>query len=308
MKNLLGRKKIFVAGDQRLAATVSVALLLAGEEVWLTQETGGLFSARIDDLLTEAVRHFPDAPADRYLHIADEVPAGCELVLLFAREDPGAQAALLSYWEKRSPAACTVAICMDAVLLSELQPLCSIPTRLLGMNWVEPAHTTKFLEIISNEKTDPSLAAYWHNYAQENWQKDPYRLTNGFSIRGRLMAALIREALWLVDKEYVEREDIDRACRNDPGYYLPFSGHFRYMDIMGTFIYGIVMKDLNPSLSKDTAPPAFFQQILLSGARGMENGEGFYHYAPGEAAFWDSLLLDFSYQVTDLMNRYPGVK
>lgn len=304
MPKIPRREKIFIAGDQRLAATVAAALLLAGEEVCLFAQTSELFSDRIRFLLAEERRRVSGSVFDNPFSVADDVPAACSLVLLFLSEERSVQEEALAHWEARCPPACTIAISMDAALLNKLQLQCIYPARLLGMNWVEPAHITHFLEIITNDKSDRQMADYWCEYARENWNKVPYLLTNGFSIRGRLMAALIREALWLVDKGYVEREDIDRACRNDPGYYLPFSGHFQYMDMMGTFIYGIVMKDLNPSLSKDNTPPAFFRRKLSAGAYGMDTGNGFYEYKNGEARFWDDLLLDFSHQISDLMENY----
>src|SRR5690606_11021753 len=57
-------------------------------------------------------------------------------------------------------------------------------------------------------------------------------------------------AICLVENGYASIERIDRACRNNAGFYLPFEGNFRYMDLMGTYAYGMVMKDLNPDLAK----------------------------------------------------------
>lgn len=116
---------------------------------------------------------------------------------------------------------------------------------------------------------------------------------------------MIREAFYLVENGYVSVEGIDRGCRNDAGYYMPFAGNFRYMDLMGTFIYGLVMQDLNPELSKSRHIPHFFQELIQKGNLGMDSGKGFYDYQDGEPENWDALLQQFSYQISDLISKYP---
>lgn len=119
------------------------------------------------------------------------------------------------------------------------------------------------------------------------------------------MCALIREAFYLVEHNYVSAEDIDRACRNDPGYYLPFAGNFRYMDLMGTYLYGLVMEDMNPDLSAGSGIPEFFTGLLDNDHLGMATGKGIYDYGEGESAQWESLFGKFNVQIQALMEKYP---
>ncbi len=56
----------------------------------------------------------------------------------------------------------------------------------------------------------------------ERWGKEPSLIRKdirGF-ITNRLMYAMMREAFHLVENEYATYEDIDRACRNDFGYWI----------------------------------------------------------------------------------------
>src|SRR5690606_15688438 len=178
------------------------------------------------------------------------------------------------------------------------------PKRIIALNWTEPAHTTFFLEVVTDKNTSEELIRDLVEVAQKEWQKDPYVLTNGLGIRSRMMAALLREAFGLIEKGYVGVEDIDRACRNDAGYYLPFSGHFRYMDLMGTYLYGVVMKELNPELSKESHVPAFFTDLIQQGAEGMENNKGFYTYSEEEKQQLTLSFKKFSYEMKYLISEY----
>jgi 3-hydroxybutyryl-CoA dehydrogenase len=116
---------------------------------------------------------------------------------------------------------------------------------------------------------------------------------------------MVREAFYLLENGYVSVEDIDRACRNDAGYYLPFAGNCRYMDLMGTYIYGVVMRDLNPELSKDRQIPAFFREIVSKERLGMETKQGFYPYQEGEVEQWEEVFRKFSYQIRQIIAKYP---
>ena len=152
--------------------------------------------------------------------------------------------------------------------------------------------------------TNQELVQAVFGEAKQHWQKDPYLLKNGRGIRSRMLTALMREAFFLVENDYVRIEDIDRACRNDAGYYLPFAGNFRYMDLMGAYMYGVVMQDLNPELSKDKHIPEFARKLFKSGAEGMQNGKGFYEYEEGEAEEWDNKFRKFSHEIKDVISKY----
>jgi 3-hydroxybutyryl-CoA dehydrogenase len=77
------------------------------------------------------------------------------------------------------------------------------------------------------------------------------------------------------------------------------------MDLMGTYAYGLVMKDLNRELSQDQSLPEFFEHIILQGGQGMENYKGFYDYEHGDVVQWREQFGKFSYQIQEIMRKYP---
>ena len=297
---------ILVAGGGKLAVSLSVCLLQAGHEVTFLNTTGEDIAAAVDQHLAELRRFAGQELTSQGLTVVQhlEEAGNHELAILFTEEDAAKKRALIDELENYLPGDALIAINTESILLSILQHHARHPGRLIGANWTEPVHTTCFLEIITNENTYQPMAERFYHAARTHWNKDPYLLQHGRGIRTRMMCALIREAFYLIEHDYVTVEDIDRACRNDPGYYLPFAGNFRYMDLMGAYMYGIVMQDLNPELSTGTHIPAFCKSLLQSGA-GMAEGTGFYTYKPGEAARWETAFREFSYRIRQLMDRYP---
>ncbi|SEJ58690.1 3-hydroxybutyryl-CoA dehydrogenase [Dyadobacter sp. SG02] len=231
-------------------------------------------------------------------------PAAVNLVILVTAEDQGIKQAWIKRIEEKVPAGTLIAVNTESIGLDILQENALHPGRIIGLNWTEPADQTYFLEMIANETTNASEVTHLEEIARTAWNKDPYVIRGNAGIRMRLLGALIREAFFLVQNGYANAEDIDRACRNDAGYYLPFAGNLRYMDLMGTYAYGMVMKDLNRELATDTMLPGFFTDMVGRGDWGMDELEGFYRYKPGEASRWRELLGKFSQEIHELIGQY----
>ena len=194
----------------------------------------------------------------------------------------------------------------SAIPISILQKHTGRPGRFLGLHWAEPSHTTRFLEIICGEDSE-LVKAEWLYRLAHCWGKEPTLVRKdirGF-ITNRLMYALYREAFFLVENGYATIEDVDRACRNNAGYWMTLMGVFRWMDLTGVAAYHTVMKDLFPTLSNSTEVPALIDDLVKAGGRGVANAHGFYSYTPEEARLWEETFQRFSYEIRALALRYP---
>ncbi len=194
----------------------------------------------------------------------------------------------------------------SAIPISILQGLTKSPARFFGLHWMEPSHTTRFLEIICGELSDVTKAEYLYTISQ-GWGKEPTLLRKdirGF-IANRLMYALYREAFYLVENGYATVEDVDRSCRNVPGYWMTLVGPFRWMDLTGIQAYHAVMKDLFPTLSNSPEVPKLIDDIVKAGGKGVANAQGFHEYTPEEAKLWEDTYKEFSYKIRELALQYP---
>ncbi|TLU98935.1 3-hydroxyacyl-CoA dehydrogenase family protein [Dyadobacter luticola] len=194
----------------------------------------------------------------------------------------------------------------SAIPVSILQEGLAHPERLLGIHWAEPAHITRFMEVICGKDSDVNYAHQIVKLA-ETWGKEPSLLRKdirGF-ITNRIMYAMLREAFNLVENGYATVEDVDRSLRNDLGYWITFAGPFRFMDLTGIPAYLTVMKDLFPELSNTDKTPEMMEKLVASGAKGVSNAHGFYPYTEESAEKWEKLFIDFSYDIRKLAEKYP---
>jgi 3-hydroxybutyryl-CoA dehydrogenase len=300
-------EQILVIGNCNLAYTISLCLYDAGHNVSLSTNDPVAATEKLLSHLS-SMRPWDKKPIaldERFVVSLDLKNAAISHIAIAITEELlSAKKELIALLENKLPRTAMIAINTESIGLDVLQQDSKCPERICGLNWVEPAHTTRFLEIISNRLVQKDIPVQLADLATRAWNKDPYQVQN-FGVRSRLMSAMVREAFYLVQHGYASVEDIDRACRNDAGYYLPFAGNCRYMDLMGTYAYGMVMKDLNPDLCKDDTIPDFFTKAVKAGKLGMQSGEGIYKYTDEEVALWKTVMNKFSYEIQDIINKYP---
>ncbi|MFN3378156.1 MAG: 3-hydroxyacyl-CoA dehydrogenase family protein [Runella zeae] len=303
----LSKGQILLVGNHPSIYGLAVCLQMSGHLVLLKTSHSQLAQKRIQAAWEEVrERGMSEASWGNMRMLEDEIEdIQAELAFVVTGETLHEKREAVKMLELILPDDAIIGVNSESIALSELQKGARHPQRIMVTNWVDPVYSTLFLEIVGNDTTDTLLLSTVEQLAIEYWGKDPYIIQGDFGVRMPLISALIREAFFLVRNGYATIEDIDRACRNDAGYYLPFAGNLRYMDLMGTYAYGMVMKDLNPELSTDTDLPSSFTELLEKGATGMKAGEGFYKYDEGEPERWEELMQKFSFEIRDLIDKYP---
>lgn len=299
---------ILLAGTGKLTFSIATCLMQAGHPITLITEDRESAAAYIKQHWGD-LSHPKQKGILRNLEVQRRLgsKSAHKLAIAITDEDKLCKSVVLEELEEMLPSDAIIAINNESFRLSELHKNSQFPERVIGLNWTYPAHTTFFLEFSANEKTDKDAARTLLNLAQTSWNKDPYLIFNDLSIRAKMFSAMVREAFFLVENGYASIEDIDRACRNDPGYYLPFAGNCRYIDLMGTYAYGIVMKDLNPELSKDSEVANFMKNTISEENFGMQNEKGFYEYEHGDSDRWNEIFRKFSVQIHEIIKRYPSI-
>lgn len=223
-----------------------------------------------------------------------------DLVFLFVEDDLQLKSNILSQLKNSYPDA-LLTCSIEGIDLSTIQD--ASKTNVIGLNFSYPVKSSPFMEIIRTQENADDSIHLIQEIGLNNWKLDPY-ISNNISARNYMLAAMTREAMNLVDKGYATAESIDRACRNDAGYYLPFTGNFLYMDLMGTIAYALVMKDLNPELSKSSALPNWFTNLVETGKLGMKENQGIYTYQEGDYEAWRNLMQDFSSDIAQVITKY----
>lgn len=195
----------------------------------------------------------------------------------------------------------------SAIPISSLQKFIAFPERFIGIHWAEPAFATRFLEIICGDQTSEQTADWVYELAHY-WGKEPTLLRKdirGF-VTNRLLYAVYRESLSLVEDGRASIEAVDKAFRYDAGSWITFMGIFRRMEFMGFNDYLTVFRTLFPGLNNSAEVPPLVKELAAKDARGIQNCIGFYHYTKEESKKWAEAFASFNDDIYKLALEYPA--
>ena len=215
--------------------------------------------------------------------------AGCEFIIESVFEDLATKQKVFDDLEIVVAQDVVIASNTSAIPISVLQQGRKYPGRFVGMHWAEPAHATRFLELIRGELTSQEAIDKTIEISKL-LGKDPVVCLKdlpGFIVN-RIAYAMYREALHLVETGVADFETIDRSLRNTLGLWAASCGPFRWIDLTGgPTLYAKAMQRIVPTLRNDSNLPGPLQDLVSKDAQGIKNGLGFYKYTPGESRAWE---------------------
>jgi len=244
---------------------------------------------------------------ERYEPVTSLKPlARADFVIESVVEDTEAKREVFDQLEAVVGSEVPIASNTSALPITHLQRGREHPERFLGMHWAEPAHATRFMELVRGEQTSDAAFAAAAALARAIG-KEPSLVQKDVPafIVNRIGYAMYREAINILEMGVADVEMIDRSCRNALGLWATMCGPFRWMDLTGgPALYGQAMRGVLPSLSNAAELPETLDHFIDQDARGTANGRGFYRYTEEEARQWEDLFLRHAWTVRELLDEY----
>lgn len=296
---------------------IAACLLARGFRVVAVVPTAAEHAAAlpiIEQMLDELAQRNDVSPAtgqwrSRLSQVTQWAPlAECSFVIESVNEDLALKQSVFDEIEQVVGEQVVIASNTSAIPISVLQQTRRNPQRFVGMHWAEPAHATRFLELIRGESTSAEALQQAEELGRR-LGKDPtvcQRDVPGFVVN-RIAYAMYREALHLVETGVADVETIDRSLRNTLGLWAASCGPFRWIDLTGgPVLYGAAMQRVTPTLRNDAVLPAPLASLIEQDARGISNGRGFYEYTPEETQLWEDRQRRHAWRVKDwLDDEFP---
>jgi len=230
----------------------------------------------------------------------------CCFVIESVTESIAAKEAVYDALEAILPANVIIATNTSAIPISQLQSRRKVPARFVGMHWAEPAHATRFSELIRGEQTSEETLRTAMDMARR-LGKEPCVCRQdipGFIVN-RIGYAMYREAFHLIESGVADAATIDCAMRNSLGLWASVCGPMRWIDITGgPELYAKAMQHVIPTLDASNEVSPVLTELASAGARGIANGRGFYHYTKEESEYWEQLYRKHAWRVTKMQQEY----
>lgn len=211
--------------------------------------------------------------------------AGADLVIENVPENEDIKAATYRAIDPLIGPEVIVASDTSGIPITRLQAHISNPARMVGMHWSNPPHIIPMIEVIAGQQTAPAVVDAIRDLIRDIGllpvviRKD----VPGF-VENRVLYALLREVVDLVEQGVVDAQDMDTCVSWGIGYKLAVIGPMQLLDMAGLDIYRSVASFLNADLSTraDVAPMVL--EKAEAGKLGIKSGEGMFSYTPERIA------------------------
>jgi 3-hydroxybutyryl-CoA dehydrogenase len=165
----------------------------------------------------------------------------------------------------------------SAIPVTQIAAVTGRPEAVVGTHFFSPVPMMKLCELVRGFKTSDGTLAAARAFAEGIGKTCivVQRDIAGF-VTTRLIAALVVEAVKLVESGVVSAEDLDVACQLGFGHAM---GPLATTDLTGAD----VLLHATRNIYADTAdekffPPELLQRMVTAGDLGRKSGKGFYQY------------------------------
>ncbi len=172
----------------------------------------------------------------------------------------------------------------SGIPITRLQEAASRKGRVVGMHWSNPPQVIPMVEVIAGAHTEAAVVERTRKIIADCGlvpvlvEKD----VPGF-VHNRLLYAILREALSLVEKRVISPQELDKCFKWALGLKLAVIGPMELLDVAGLDIYEAVASYLNGDLDHSPGVSSYISERTREKKLGMKTGKGIYEYTPQEA-------------------------
>jgi 3-hydroxybutyryl-CoA dehydrogenase len=165
----------------------------------------------------------------------------------------------------------------SAIPITQIAAVTERPESVVGIHFFSPVPMMKLVELVRGYRTSDDTLRAARSFAEEIGKTcvEVNRDVAGF-VSNRLFAALVVEAISLVESGVVSAEDLDTVCKLGFGHTM---GPLATVDLTGID----VLLHAAQNIYRDTGdekffPPELMQRMVTAGDLGRKTGKGFYAY------------------------------
>jgi 3-hydroxybutyryl-CoA dehydrogenase len=289
-------RKVAVVGAGTMGSGIALAFALGGCEVRIADTDSRALKAAIsriqnslDDMAEPSFISAAEAQQtiNRIFAVPDLKAAvrEVEIVTECIPERLELKQHMFAELENLSPIHAVLASNTSSLLLSDIGQLLRDKSRLIITHYFNPAHILRAVEVVASPATSASVVDRVCCLLT-SVGKMPILLRKeirGFIVN-RIQAAMVREALFLLEQGVTTADELDRAIQGSIGPRLALLGPFQVMDLGGLDVWAEVLCNLLPQLTGEPAVPPLIQQKLRCNQLGAKSGHGFYEWSPSAGA------------------------
>jgi 3-hydroxybutyryl-CoA dehydrogenase len=279
-------RTIAICGAGQMGVGVSLCFQRAGYRTFLwTREPGEIPTVRetLSSLKTWMQEHLPAAASTQgLLDIVTDLPLvdqTADVIVDCISELLEEKADLFRRLPSARKRQATFLTTTSGLSITQLGQQSGTKQVLVGTHFWNPPHLMPLVEVIRGQDTEDEVVDRVVDLIH-SIGKIPVRVNRdlpGF-IGNRLLHAMWREAINIVQRGIASPEDVDRTARLTFGLRMPAVGPLENMDLVGLDLVETIHQYLLADLAADRQPLPLLSKQVKRGQLGVKSGRGFYDW------------------------------
>ncbi|MDR2604692.1 MAG: 3-hydroxyacyl-CoA dehydrogenase family protein [Desulfovibrio sp.] len=209
----------------------------------------------------------------------EEAAAGADLIMESVAEVLKVKHDVFAVVEAACPEHAVIATDTSGLDLEEIRTVFKRPERFLSIHFFTPPYLMPTVEVCPCSATSDAVrktAVQW----VESIGNMPIELSTavpGFIIN-RIQAAVLREAVYIVEQGWASAETVDKAVVYSLGRRYAQTGPIESADMGGWDILGALLDELGGKLCAYKKAPSLVDDLRAAGKLGLKTGKGYFDW------------------------------
>jgi len=201
------------------------------------------------------------------------------LIIEAVNEDLSLKQKLFKEIDEAAPPQAIITSNTSGLRITDIARLATNKGRMVTTHFWFPGHLVPLVEIVMSEDTRKEVAQDLY-ILLEKWKKTPVVVQKDLpgQLANRILQAVIREAINIVQMGLASPEDVDRAIKMGMGIRFPVWGPLEHIDAVGLDLALSVQRDVLPGLNNRPEPPKLLSDLVAGKSLGHKSGKGFYDW------------------------------
>ena len=213
-----------------------------------------------------------------------EALANSDFMIEAASENIDLKKQIFREADKFSPEHTILATNTSGLQIADIAAVTNRPGQVIGTHFWNPPYLLRAVEVVKGAgTTDKTVKVTCDLLAKVGKKPVVVKKDIPGQIGIRVLYAMLREAMSLVEKQVASPEDIDTVVKETLGTRLPVVGVLELADLSGVDLVLMVSKRLFKDLDNDPQPSKFLENMVADGQTGIKSLKGFYNWTPESA-------------------------
>lgn len=282
---------VLIVGSGMMGSSIGVCAAVAGNEVIfydISPDFSKKLTPRIEGLLNQLVSYelIPASSLEgiraRICAISDlnAVVRRADLIIEAVYENLEAKQKVFKELDGLTDPSIPILSNTSGLRITDISSQMQHPERALAAHFWLPGHLIPLVEIVIGEKSSPELAEKIKTILT-GWGKTPVIVKKDLpgQLANRILQAVIREAVNIVEIGLASPEDVDKAIQMGMALRFPVWGPLEHVDAVGFDICKSVQDTVLPEISDRRQASPLFAELMHAGKLGVKTGAGFYDWS-----------------------------